>query len=105
LNGKSKGEKNYHEGDYPYISSGDSTNSIIRLVDCEEDEVFFDGGMTITAFGQAYIQPWPFMTRGNGGSAVRILKPKFRMNINEFIWFASQINAQKWIFFFMDAWQ
>jgi hypothetical protein len=100
VNGKSRGEKNYREGDYPYISSGDSTNSIIRLVDCEEDEVFFDGGITITAFGQAYIQPWPFMARGNGGSAVRVLKPKFRMNINELIWFASQINAQKWRFFY-----
>ncbi|MFN9912465.1 MAG: N-6 DNA methylase, partial [Pirellulaceae bacterium] len=31
-NGKSTGEKNYREGDVPYISSGDLTNSIIRLV-------------------------------------------------------------------------
>jgi hypothetical protein len=100
LNGKSSGEKNYREGDCPYISSGDSTNSIIRLVDNEEDEVFSDGGITITAFGQAYIQPWSFMARGNGGSAVRILKPKFRMSINDLIWFASQINAQKWRFFY-----
>ncbi|MDR1896954.1 MAG: N-6 DNA methylase [Prevotellaceae bacterium] len=100
FNGKSSGEKNYHEGDYPYISSGDTTNSIIRLVDNEKGEIFQDGGITVTAFGQAYIQPWPFMARGNGGSAVRILKPKFRMNLNELIWFAACINSQRWRFFY-----
>ena len=99
-NGKSSGEKNYHEGDYPYISSGDSTNSIIRLVDNEEGELFANGGITITAFGKAYIQPWPFMARGNGGSAVRVLTPKFKMNINQLVWFAAQINFQQWRFFY-----
>ena len=99
-NGKSIGEKNYREGDTPYISSGDSTNSIIRLVDSEIDEVFVEGGITVTAFGQAYIQPWPFMARGNGGSAVRVLIPKYNMSFNELVWFASQINAQRWRFFY-----
>jgi type I restriction enzyme M protein len=100
LNGKSSGEKNYREGDYPYVSSGDTTNSIIRLVDYENTEIFENGGITITAFGQAYIQPWPFLARGNGGSAVRILNPRFKMGINELIWFAAQINAQRWRFFY-----
>ena len=99
-NGKSSGEKNYREGDYPYISSGDTSNSIIRLIDNEETELFQNGGITITAFGQAYIQPWPFMARGNGGSAVRVLIPKFKMNINELIWFTVQINSQRWRFFY-----
>ena len=99
-NGKSSGEKNYREGDFPYISSGDNTNSIIRLVDHEEIELFQDGGITITAFGKAYVQPWPFMARGNGGSAVRVLIPKFKMNINQLIWFAAQINSQQWRFFY-----
>jgi len=100
LNGKSTGEKNYREGDYPYISSGDATNSIIRLVEPEMSEIFPDGGITITAFGQAYIQPWPFMARGNGGSSVRVLIPKFKMGISELIWFAAQINAERWRFFY-----
>jgi len=99
-NGKSSGEKNYREGDFPYISSGDTTNSIIRLIEYEEDELFQNGGITITAFGKAYVQPWPFMARGNGGSAVRILIPKFKMNINLLIWFAAQINSQQWRFFY-----
>ncbi|GAB3931859.1 N-6 DNA methylase [Larkinella terrae] len=99
-NGKSSGEKNYTEGNCPYISSGDTQNSIIRLVQDEESQVFANGGITVTAFGQAYIQPWRFMARGNGGSSVRILVPKFNMSLNEMLWFAAQINIQKWRFFY-----
>jgi type I restriction-modification system DNA methylase subunit len=99
-NGKSTGEKNYREGEVPYISSGDSTNSIIRLVANEQSELFNEGGITVTAFGQAYIQPWSFMARGNGGSSVRVLIPKYKMSFNELVWFASQINAQRWRFFY-----
>ncbi|GAB3724532.1 N-6 DNA methylase [Flavobacterium koreense] len=99
-NGKSSGEKNYSEGNCPYISSGDSTNSIIRLVSDDEPEIFEDGAITVTAFGQAYVQPWRFMARGNGGSSVRVLLPKFKMSFNELLWFATQINIQKWRFFY-----
>ena len=98
-NGKSTGEKNYSEGDCPYVSSGDFTNSITRPVSKNVNEVF-PGGITVTAFGQAYIQPWEFMARGNGGSSVRVLIPKFNMGINDMIWFAAQINMQKWRFFY-----
>lgn len=99
-NGKSSGEKNYIEGDTPYISSGDISNSIIRLVDPETNELFPAGAITVTAFGQAYVQPWPFMARGNGGSSVRVLIPKYKMGFNDLVWFASQINAQRWRFFY-----
>lgn len=100
LNGKSSGEKNYIEGGVPYISSGDLSNSIVRLVDEEESETFPYGGITVTAFGQAFVQPWPFMARGNGGSSVRVLVPKYKMGFNDLVWFASQINAQRWRFFY-----
>ncbi|MBY6032363.1 N-6 DNA methylase [Marinobacter daepoensis] len=99
-NGRSSGEKNYFEGSIPYISSGDLSNSIIRLVAPEEQEAFLTGGITVTAFGQAYVQPWPFMARGNGGSSVRVLIPRYKMNFNDLVWFASQINAQRWRFFY-----
>ena len=100
INGKSSGEANYSVGSCPYISSGDSFNSFIRMVSDGEDEVFSNGAVTVTAFGQAYIQPWRFMARGNGGSAVRVLIPKYRMSFNELLWFAAQINIQKWRFFY-----
>jgi type I restriction enzyme M protein len=100
VNGKSSGEKNYRDGSIPYISSGDQSNSVIRLVDIEESEIFEHGGITVTAFGQAFVQPWSFMARGNGGSSVRVLIPKFNMSFAELIWFTSQINAQKWRIFY-----
>lgn len=100
LNGKSQGEKNYSDGTCPYISSGDQSNSIVRLVAQDDGEFFPVGGITVTAFGKAYVQPWAFMARGNGGSAVRILIPKYNMSFKELIWFAAQINAQQWRFFY-----
>ena len=98
--GKSKGESNYFVGSCPYISSGDPQNSIIRLVNDVEGEVFPTGGITVTCFGQASVQPWRFMARGNGGSAVRVLIPKYKMNYTELVWFAAQINMQRWRFFY-----
>jgi len=99
-NGRSTGEKNYEPGSRPYISSGDATNSIVRLVDGVNSETFENGGLSVTAFGAASIQPWPFMGRGNGGSAVRVLTPKFNMSLNELLWFATQVNLQRWRFFY-----
>ncbi len=100
INGKSTGEKNYDFGSVPYISSGDLTNGIIRTVDPNPKEIFHYGGITVSAFGYASVQPWAFVARGNGGSSVRVLIPKFAMNFNDLIWFASQINLQRWRFFY-----
>jgi type I restriction-modification system DNA methylase subunit len=101
-NGKSPGEKNFPEGEVPYISSGDELNSIVRQVSpFSEDEVFGEGGITVTAFGLASVQPWAFVARGNGGSSVRVLLPKKRMSIRELVWFAAQINLQRWRFFYL----
>lgn len=98
--GKSRGETNYSEGTCPYVSSGDPQNSIIRLVGDVEGEVFENGAITVTCFGKASVQPWRFMARGNGGSAVRVLIPKYNMTFSELVWFASQINMQRWRFFY-----
>lgn len=99
-NGRSIGEKNYIEGTIPYISSGDSTNSVISLIDPVPEEVFEQGGITVKAFGKVALQPWSFMARGNGGSSVRVLLPKYKMSLNELLWFVVQINRQRWRFFY-----
>jgi type I restriction enzyme M protein len=99
-NGRSAGEKQYRDGGVPYVSSSGTMNSIVRLVDAEQREVFAEGGITVTAFGQAAVQPWPLVARGNGGSSVRVLEPRFRMSFAELTWFAAQINAQQWRFFY-----
>jgi len=99
VNGKSSGEKNYPEGDVAYVSSGELFNSIVRLVEpMSKDEIFEDGAITVTAFAQAHLQPWPFVARGNGGSSVRVLIPRYNMSVREMIWFATQINLQRWRF-------
>lgn len=100
VSGISTGEKNYADGSTPYVSSGDASNSVVRLVAEAKEETFGDGALTVTAFGAAAIQPWPFMARGNGGSAVRVLMPKFNMSVAELIWFAAQINLHRWRFFY-----
>lgn len=99
-NGQSVGEKHYSEGSIAYVSSGDESNSIVRLVDADHDERFADGGISVTAFGQAALQPWPFVGRGNGGSSVRVLTPRYNMSARELMWFVAQINAQRWRFFY-----
>ena len=99
-NGQSSGEKNYADGTCAYISSGDTSNSIVRLVSEVSDQCFNDGAITVTAFGTACVQPWRFMARGNGGSSVRVLVPKYNMSFRELVWFAAQINSQKWRFFY-----
>ncbi|MCB9761651.1 MAG: N-6 DNA methylase [Alphaproteobacteria bacterium] len=99
-NGRSAGERNYADGGVPYVSSGDTHNSIVRMIDVTDAETFDDGGLIVTAFGQACVQPWPFAARGNGGSAVRVLIPRYRMSFRELAWFVVQINAQRWRFFY-----
>ncbi len=100
VNGKSSGEKNYQEGATPYISSGDAANSIVGQKAPIRNELFADGALTVTAFGAAALQPWPFLARGNGGSSVRVLQPRFRMSETDLLWFAAQINLQRWRFFY-----
>lgn len=97
-NGKSVGKSKYPEGETPYISSGDSFNSIVELVEAPDSEVYKEPRATVTAFGQAAIQPWQFCARGNGGSAVRVLEPARSMTTEQLFWLVAQINAQRWRF-------
>lgn len=95
--GKSKGLKSYSAGIVPYVSSGDDTNGVVGLV-AEDGIELCDGCITVSAFGTAYLQPWNYMARGNGGSSVRVLVPKYRMTVKELFWFIAQINSQRWRF-------
>jgi len=97
-NGKSEGSKNYPPGQIPYVSSGDSYNGIAEFVEAPDDEIYDEPRATVSAFGQASIQPWRFCARGNGGSAVRVLEPKIGMSVAEFSWLVGQVNFQRWRF-------
>lgn len=96
--GKSAGSSNYPGGEIPYVSSGDSYNSVVDFVQPPEREIIDFPCISVTGFGQACIQPWRFCARGNGGSAVRILTPRFAMSLSDLLWFIGQINAQRWRF-------
>lgn len=95
---KSIGMANYLPGPIPYVSSGETYNSVIGFIDPPSEETYDMPVITVTAFGQAHVQPWRFSARGNGGSAVRVLDPRFPMSVSELLWYASQINSQKWRF-------
>ncbi len=97
ITGKSAGLKVYSKGIVPYVSSGDDTNGVVGLV-AENNTELCEGCITVSAFGRAYIQPWKYMARGNGGSSVRVLVPKYSMSVREIFWFIAQINSQKWRF-------
>lgn len=95
--GKSAGLKTYPAGITPYVSSGDGTNGIVGLVNGSESELC-EGCITVSAFGTAYLQPWNYYARGNGGSSVRVLIPRYAMSVRELFWFIAQINSQRWRF-------
>lgn len=97
-NGKSAGSKNYPPGPIPYVSSGDNYNGIVEFVEAPDDEIYYEPRASVSAFGQACVQPWRFCARGNGGSAVRILEPRFGMSVAELAWFVGQVNEQRWRF-------
>ena len=83
--GKSAGVKTYSDGIVPYVSSGDGTNGVVGLISGSEDE-YCEGCITVSAFGTAYLQPWKYFARGNGGSSVRVLIPRYNMTIRELFW-------------------
>ena len=95
--GKSAGLKTYSDGIVPYVSSGDGTNGVVGLVAAPDSEQC-EGCISVSAFGTAYLQPWNYFARGNGGSSVRVLVPKYRMTVRELFWFIAQINSQRWRF-------
>jgi len=95
--GKSAGLKTYSDGIVPYVSSGDGTNGVVGLIAAPDSELC-EGCISVSAFGTAYLQPWSYFARGNGGSSVRVLVPKYRMTVRELFWFIAQINSQRWRF-------
>jgi hypothetical protein len=96
--GRSVGFSKYPGGEIPYISSGDAFNSIVGMVQPPSDEIYETPRATVTAFGQAAVQPWRFCARGNGGSSVRVLDPSRSMTTEQLFWLVCQINAQRWRF-------
>jgi len=96
---KSKSIADYTQGDVPFVSNGFYNNGIIGQVEpFEQDRVFNDLAICVSAFCEATIQKPPFIGRGNGGSGMTILIPKDKsFTYHHLVGYAALINTNiKW---------
>lgn len=99
ITAKSHSFSNYSEGNIPFISNGLYNNGVIGFVEAfDNDRVFKNHAICISAFCEATVQVPPFIGRGNGGSGMTILIPKdSQMTYNTLLRYASFINNNiKW---------
>lgn len=93
INAKSRSIDVYDEGSIAFVSNGFMNKGIIKYVTpYEDDKVFMSPCITISAFCEAIVQNEPFVARGNGGSGLSILEPKFEMPSELLLEYASYIN-------------
>lgn len=98
---KSDAFEKYSSGEVAFITNGDIESSFLGYVEpFDKDKVFYKNGICLTSFGEALIHKPPFLPRGNGGSGLLILLPKYEMSEEELYSYASQLNLQKWRFSF-----
>ena len=79
---KARSEKDYKEGSYPFVASGNFNNGVIRY--CEPHNETLDKGNCITVSpvdGSAFYQKGDFLGRGGAGSSILLL---YCANINEY---------------------
>lgn len=79
---KARSEKDYKEGSYPFVASGNFNNGVIRY--CELRNESPDKGNCITVSpvdGSAFYQKGDFLGRGGAGSSILLL---YCANINEY---------------------
>lgn len=100
VNAKSRGYDAYDNGKVAFVSNGFYNKGILGYVDpYEEDRIFEAGCISVSAFCEAIVQDEKFVARGNGGSGLTILKPKFKMDKEVLQIYASYINNFcKWRF-------
>ncbi len=100
-NSRSRGYNEHEEGEIPFISNGFDNNGIVGFVKpLPNEKVFRTTAICVSAFCEATVQKAPFLPRGNGGSSLTVLLPKEEITEEEFYWYASCINANRWRFSF-----
>lgn len=100
INAKSKGYDIYDNGDVAFVSNGTFNRGIVGYVTpYDDDRVFHEKSICVSAFCEATIQEPPFLPRGNGGSGLLVLKPKKEMSDAALHFYAAYINKfSKWRF-------
>jgi hypothetical protein len=90
---KSRGFKNYEEGNVPFITNGIGNNGVQGFVEPDEKaRVFKVDAICVSAFCEATVQKAPFLPRGNGGSGLSVLLPKQNIDLDELLFHAAYIN-------------
>jgi hypothetical protein len=90
---KSKGFESYDTGETPFITNGIGNNGVQGfIIPNDNDRVFKNDSICISAFCEATVQKAPFLPRGNGGSGLSVLIPKNKMELDELFFYASYIN-------------
>ena len=100
VNARSRGYELYDKGEVAFVSNGFYNKGIMGYVEPYEDDRIFKGNcISISAFCEAIVQEDDFVARGNGGSGLTVLKPKFEMDKHVLDIYASYINNFcKWRF-------
>ena len=85
-----------HEyGTVPFVSNGLKNNGVVGLVTPDpDDKVFEFSGICVSAFADATPHMGSFVARGNGGSGLVVLEPKYPMSDNLLLRIAAFINSQ-----------
>ncbi len=101
INAHSKGFESHDSGDIKFVTNGFFNNGVLGFVTpLENEKVFLDTAICVSAFCEATVQTGPFLPRGNGGSGLLVLVPRAEMSIEELYHYAAQINKHAWRFSF-----
>ncbi len=96
-NAKSRNIEDYGEGEIPFVTSSTANNGVEKFIDEDDENLIYKiPCITVSSFGQANVQITPFVARSHG--AVLVLIPKRDLSLRQLLYYASQINLNKWRF-------
>ena len=85
----------YEEGPIPYLGNSFGRNPVAKYVTpFESDRVFDFDAVVLSAFGEALVQPQPFIAYGAAGTSLTVLKPKNPMCCAELAFYAAWLATQ-----------
>lgn len=97
INAQSSNIEDYSFGEIPFVTSTELNNGVEKYIDPDENSLIIkEPCITISSFGYATVQLIPFVGRSHG--AIIILKPKTEMGLTELLYYAAQLNLQRWRF-------
>ena len=85
----------YSAGPIPYLGNSFGTNPIARYVTpIEGERIFRFDAVVLSTFGEATVQPQPFIAYGAAGTSLTVLEPRNAMNQVELGFYAAWLSCQ-----------